>query len=330
MVRVRKILSGVVLITAALHAGAQSFPAKPVRVLVPFPPGGPTDITARLYADKLGARLGQSFIVENKPGPNGIAVYNAVLAAPADGYTLAFTAIGGQVIQPVINAYLKQRQEPDVNAAFVPIGLLAESPLVLVVSPRLPVNTAAELIAYVKAHPGKLNFGSDGVGSTTHLATELFHDAVGIRATDAVHVPYKGSVDVMNAMMQGDVQYSFSGILAALSLHRAGKVRIIAIGGASGVAALPKVPTVAEAANLPGFDVASWFALYALKDVAPERLALLSAEIQDIARMSDVIERFASLGLQARPIKAQELQQKVAADIRKWSNLLNRIQIKLN
>jgi tripartite-type tricarboxylate transporter receptor subunit TctC len=308
-------------------AHAQTWPSKPVHLLVPFPAGGPTDITARIYAEKLSAKFGQPFVVENKPGPNGIAVYNAVPAAPADGHTLAFVTIGGQALQPAINAYLKKPVDVDVNRQLVPVGLLADSPLVLLVSPSIGASTVPELVAWLKANPTKANFASDGVGSSTHLAAEMFNDALGVKA---VHVPFKGTVASNNAIMAGDAHYAFSGILTPLPLHRAGKLKIIAVGGTSPVSSLPGVPVLADAAKLPGFDVSSWFAVYAHKDVPAERIALLNAELQRIGAMPDVTERFAGMGLQTRPMTAADLGRRAQADVRRWHDLLVRTQLKLD
>jgi len=316
---------GLTCMTAAAQAPA--WLAKPVHLLVPFPPGGPTDVTARIYADRLAARLGQPFVVENKPAPNGSAVYAAMLSAPADGHTLAFVTPGGQALQPAINAYLKKPADVDVNRLLVPVGLLADSPLVLLVSPSIGVGTVAELVAWIKANPAKANYASDGVGSTTHLAAEMFNDALGLKA---VHVPFKGTVASNNAVMAGDAHYAFSGILTPLPLHRAGKLRIIAVGGSLPVSSLPGVPLLAEAAKLPGFDVSSWFAVYAPKDTPPERIALLNAELQRVAAQPDVIERFAGMGLQARSMAPAELGARVQAELRRWQELLVRTQLKLN
>lgn len=298
-----------------------------MHLLVPFPPGGPTDITARIYAEKLSARLGQPFLVENRPGPNGIAVYNATLAAPADGHTIAFVTIGGQVLQPAINAYLQKPVEPDVNALLKPIGMLAETPLVLLVSPSIGVDTVPELIAWLKANPTKANYASDGVGSSTHLAMEMFNDALGLKA---VHIRFKGTVASNKAIMTGDAHYAFSGILTPLPLHRAGKLKIIAASGSSAVGSLPGVPVLAEAAKLPGFDITSWFGLYAHKDMPADRVAVLNAELQHIGAMPDVMDRFAGMGLNTRPMSAQQLGQRVQAESRKWSELLVRTQVKVN
>ena len=327
--RARALVSVAALGLACVAASvqAQAWPTKPVHLLVPFPPGGPTDVTARVFAEKLSARLGQPFVVENRPGPNGSAVYNAAFAAPADGHTLAVTTPGGQVLQPAINAYLKKSVESDVNRLLVPVGVMAESPLVLVISPKIPANDVPGLLAWLKANPTKANYASDGVGSSTHLAAEMFNDALGLKA---VHVPFKGTVDSMNAVMQGDAHYAFAGILTPLALHRAAKLKIVAIAGASPVASLPGVPLLADAAKLPGFDVSSWFALFAHKDVPADRLALLNAELQAIARQPEVEERMLQLGLQAQPVPAQELARRVQRDLGKWHDLLVRTQLKLN
>lgn len=314
------------LALVCLPALAQPWPTRPVHILVPFPPGGPTDVTARLFADRLSTRFGQPFLVENRPGPNGIVVYNATLTAPADGYTLAFVTTGGQVLQPAINAFQKKPADPDVNRLLAPVGLLAETPLVLLVNPAIQVNSVAELVAWIKANPTKANYASDGVGSSTHLAAEMFNDALGLKA---VHVPFKGTVATNNAIVTGDAHYAFSGILTPLPLHRAGRLKIIAVGGSAPVASLDGVPVLADAARLPGFEATSWFALYAHKDVPADRVALLNAELQRIATMPDVAERFVGLGLQARSMAAGDLGQRVQSEVRRWQDLLVRTQMKL-
>jgi tripartite-type tricarboxylate transporter receptor subunit TctC len=315
---------------SAAQAQAQmmtpAWPSKPIHLLVPFPPGGPTDITARVYADKLSARVGQPVVVENKPGPNGIAVYNAMAGVAPDGHTLAFVTIGGQVLQPAIQKYMKKPVEPDVNRMLKPIGLLAETPLVLVVSPKVPANNVPELVAWLKANGDKANYASDGVGSTTHLAMEMFNDALGLKA---VHVPFRGTVASMNAVMQGDAHYAFAGILTPLPLHKAGRLKILAVSGSQPISSLPEAPVLAAAAGIPGFDVSSWFAVFAPATMPEDRVVALNTELQAIARQPDVISRFENLGLQARPMTPQALRDRVVIEQRAWDAVLERARPKL-
>ena len=188
---------------------------------------------------------------------------------------------------------------------------MAELPLVLVVSPSIPVSTVPELVAWVKADPGKVNYASDGIGSSTHLAAEMFNDALGLKA---VHLPFKGTVATSQAVVTGDAHYAFSGILTPLPLHRAGRLKIVAVGGTAPASALPGIPVLADAAMLPGFEASSWFAFYAHKDVPAERIALLNAELQRVGMLPDVVERFAGMGLQTRAMTAQQLAQRVQAE----------------
>ncbi|MDO9435346.1 tripartite tricarboxylate transporter substrate binding protein [Hydrogenophaga sp.] len=323
-------LALVALLATSLLAGAQTTPAtwpnKAIHLLVPFPPGGPTDTTARLYAEKLSERFGQPVVVENRPGPNGIAVYNAMQVAAPDGNTLAFVSIGGQVLQPVIQRYLKKPVEPDVNRLLTPVAMLAETPLVLVVSPKVPVDNVKDLVAWLRANGAAANYASDGVGSTTHLAMEMFNDALGLKS---VHLPFKGTVDSMSAVMRGDAHYAFAGILTPLQLHKAGRLKIIAVSGSQPVASLPEAPTLAAAAGIPGFNVSSWFAVYAPAGVPADRITKLNTALQDIARQPDVVTRFESLGLQTNPVSPQALGERVKREEGTWGAVMERAKPKL-
>lgn len=311
--------SALVSLAFASAAAAQSYPNKPVRMLVPFPPGGPTDITARTYSEKLQAAFGQPFIVENRPGPNGIIVSNATIAAPADGYTLSFSSVGGQVLTPAINAAMKKPQDPDVLKQLVPVSLLVETPLVLVVPAQSPIKSAQELIAELRANPGKLNFGSDGVGSSTHLAEELFLHLTKTRAT---HVPFKGTVEVMQNLMSGNVQWSISGIATPLPLHQQGKVRILATAGAQRTPLAPDLPTLADAAGLPGWDTASWFAIFVKTGTDRNIITALHREIDKASKAPDLIARLSKIGLEVRSSTPEQLNARVESEFRKWSDVL--------
>lgn len=309
-------------------AQAQAYPTKAVKILVPFPPGGPTDLTARTYAEKLTAQMGQSFLVENRPGPNGIIVSNATIAAPADGYTLAFTSVGGQVLAPAINAYRNRPQEPDVQKLLVPVSLMVETPLGIFVNPALKINTVAELIAQMRANPGKFNNGSDGIGASTHLAAELFLSRLNLSST---HVPFKGTVDVMNALAQGEIQWSISGTGApALPLHRQGRVKMIAVSGSARAPILPEIPTVAEAANLPGFEASSWFAIYVRAGTDRAIVTALSSEIQKAAKLQDLIDKLGVFSLFAKGSTPEQLAARAETDYKKWSEVLKVAKVKFD
>lgn len=317
--KIAKLIGVVVLATGFASALAQTYPNRPVRILVPFPPGGPSDITARTYAEKLQASLGQAFVIENRPGPNGIIVSNAVIAAPADGYTLAFSSVGGQVLAPALNAAARRPQDPDVLKQLVPVSLLVETPLVLVVPAQSPIKSAQELIAELRANPGKLNFGSDGVGSSTHLAEELFLHLTKTRST---HVPFKGTVEVMQNLMSGNVQWSISGIATPLPLHQQGKVRILATAGGQRTPLAPELPTLADAANLPGWDTASWFAIFVKAGTDRNIITTLHREIDKAAKAPDLVARLTKLGLEVRTNTPEQMNAKVEAEFKKWSDVL--------
>jgi tripartite-type tricarboxylate transporter receptor subunit TctC len=326
--RILGVTSALLLAGLSQLALAQAYPNKPVHMLVPFPPGGPTDLTARTYAEKLTAQMGQPFLVENRPGPNGIIVSNATIAAPADGYTLAFTSVGGQVLTPAINAYRNRPQEPDVLKQLVPVGLMVETPLGIFVNPALKINTVPELIAQLRANPGKMNNGSDGIGSSTHLAEELFLSLLNLNST---HVPFKGTVDVMNALAQGEIQWSISGTGApALPLHRQGRVKMIAVTSTTRAPILPEIPTVAEAANLPGFEASSWFAIFVKAGTDRAIINSLSAEIQKAAKYQDLIDKLGQFSLFAKGSTPEQLGARVDADYKKWSEVLRTAKVKFD
>jgi len=301
------------------QVSAQTYPSRPVRMMVPFPPGGPSDITARTYAEKLQAALGQAFIVENRPGPNGIIVSNAVIAAPADGYSLAFSSVGGQVLAPAINAALKKPQEPDVLKQLVPVSLLVETPLVVVVPAQSPIKSVQELLTELRANPGKLNYGTEGVGGSTNLAAELFLHLTKTRST---HIPFKGTVDVMQNLMSGNVQWSFSGIATPLPMHQQGKLRILATAGAQRTPLAPDLPTLAEAAGLPGWDTASWFAIFVKAGTDRNIITTLHREIDKASKAPDLVARLNKLGLEVRTNTPEQMNAKVEAEFKKWSDVL--------
>jgi tripartite-type tricarboxylate transporter receptor subunit TctC len=233
---------------------AETYPDKPIRLIVPFTPGGVTDNIGRVLAERMARELGQGLIIDNRSGANGRIGTDVVAKAAPDGYTLLLGGIGALTIHPHM---LKVPYDP-VND-FVPISLVATNDVVIVVNPRLPVRTPAELVAYSKAHSGKMQYGSSGIGAPTHLAAELFRTRVGF---DMVHVPYKGDSAAVMDVVAGNVDLSFSTVSATLSLIRAGKLRAIAMTGLQRSQSLPDVPTLDETV-LKGFNADTWVGLFA-------------------------------------------------------------------
>ena len=293
-------------------AHAQAWPAKPIRVVVTFPTGGAPDILARILAEK--AQLGQPVVVDNKPGAGGNIGADIVAKAPPDGYTVVMGTVGTHSI----NGSLYSKMPYDMVKDFAPVSLVASTPNLLVVNNDLPVKTVPELIAYAKANPDKLSFGSPGIGSSVHVSGELFKTMAGVKMT---HVPYKGRQFAIPDLVGGSIQLMFDNMPSALPMAREGKIRAVAQTGAKRSAAAPDVPTVAES-GLPGFEATSWFAVFAPAGTPPDVVAKLNAEIQRVYRLPDVQERLGKLGLDAILSSPEELARYQAAEIAKWAKVV--------
>jgi tripartite-type tricarboxylate transporter receptor subunit TctC len=287
---------------------AQSYPARAVRLVVGFPAGGPTDVLARLIGQRLSERLGQQFIVENKPGAgSNIAAESVVNAAP-DGYTLLVCASAN-----TINATLYKRLSFDFARELVPIAGLALVPNLIVVHPSVPARTVAEFIAHAKANPGKINMGSSGNGTTPHLAGELFKAMTGV---DLLHVPYRGSAPSMTALIAGEVQVSFMDITTALPHIRSGAVRALAITTKTRNPALPELPPVAE--TVPEFETSAWFGFVAPKNTPAEVIEKLNGEINAVLADATIRTRLADLGTTPLVFTPAQFAAFIAAEIEKW------------
>jgi tripartite-type tricarboxylate transporter receptor subunit TctC len=298
-----------VFVTAA-HS--QTYPSKPIRWIVPFPPGGSTDILARVVGQKLTEAWGQPVIIENRGGAGGtLGAAEAAKAAP-DGYTLLMGAIHHTIATSVY-----PKLPYDFIKDFAPITVVANVPNVLVINPSVPANNAKELIAYAKANPGKLSYGSAGTGTAHHLIGEQFNLLAGV---DIVHVPYKGSAPAIADLMGGQVQVMYDTIASALPHIKAGKVRPLAVAPGKRSAALPDIPTLSEAA-LPGFDVTTWFGALAPAKTPPEIVAKLNKEMVDILKMPDVAKRLADAG--AEPVG--NTSEQMAAQIRRETEEFGKI-----
>jgi tripartite-type tricarboxylate transporter receptor subunit TctC len=296
-------------------AAAQNYPDRVVRLINPFPPGGSVDITGRILAQKLSENLGHQVIVENHAGAGGNTGSDLVAKSEPDGYTLLFTAPGPLVT----NEALYTKGLPfNPRKDFVPIAIFAFTPIVLMVTPSVPAKNVQELIAYAKAHPSAINFGSAGVGSTPHLSGELFKSMAKI---DIVHVPYRGTGPAMSDLMGGHIQMMFDLLPGSLPQIEAGKVRALANAGAKRPAALPDLPTVAEQ-GLPGFDSASWVALAAPSKTPEAIVARLRSEVDKVINSSDIVKRLHELGSEPGTSSEQEVGAFLESETRKWAEVI--------
>jgi tripartite-type tricarboxylate transporter receptor subunit TctC len=295
-------------------AMAETYPSRPVRIVVPFPAGGSNDIIARIVAQKLAERNGQPFFVENRGGAGGNIGAEAVAISDPDGYTLLLTA------PPPLttNAALYKKLNFDPSSAFAPIALVASVPIVLVVHPSLGVKNLKQLVALAKEKPGTLDFGSSGIGSTNHLAGELLKSMTGI---DIVHVPYKGAAPAMNDLIAGHIPMMFDNMPAVLPQVQAKSIDAIAVAGATRASTMPDVPTVAES-GVPGFDVFSWFGLVAPAKTPAPVLAKLQGEVEAILKMPEVRQRFAELGAEPGMVSGEAFGKFLAEDTAKWTKII--------
>jgi tripartite-type tricarboxylate transporter receptor subunit TctC len=303
----------------SIARAAEAYPGKSIRLIVPFPPGGPADALARVVGDKVGGRLGKQVIVENRPGAGGnIGMALAAKAAP-DGYTLVLAPAGNLTVNPSL-----YRNVPyDVAKDFAPVTVLAAVPNILVVNPSIPVRNVGEFIAYVKAHPGQLNFASPGAGSGAHLAAELFKSMVG---ADIVHVPFSGIAPAVTALLGGQVQLMFAGAPAVLQYVRAGRLHALGVASLKRMAAAPDLPTLSES-GLPGFDVTSWYGIVAPAGTPPEIIARLQADIGSTLREPDVLRELAALGAEPIANTPAEFGAMIKAETVKWSAIVRNAKI---
>ena len=294
-----------------------AWPSKAVSYIVPFTPGGSTDVIGRTLCEKLQAALGQPFVVDNKPGAAGAVGAGYVAKAKPDGYTL----FGGTISTHAINASLYKNLPYDPVKDFEPISLVAMLPNVLLVSPSLGVNTVQELVALLKKDPSKRTFASSGAGTSTHLAGELLADLIGVPLT---HVPYKGTPPAMMDVSSGLVPFMFDQMTAAVSLVQAGKLKAIAVTTARRMALAPQIPTMIES-GVPSFEMASWQAVYAPKGTPKPIVQKLNSEIRKILAMPDVKEKLGTtLGMEIVASTPEELAAHMAREIPRWAELVKK------
>ncbi len=305
---------------AAGTAGAAGYPDHPVRIIVGYPPGGSTDISARLFAQWLGEKLGQQFIVENKPGAgNNIGTEQAARAAP-DGYTL-FLANPANTINATLYKHLNFVFLRD----FTPVGGFIRVPNVMEVNPSVPVKTVAEFIAYVKANPDKINIASSGNGTSIHLSGELFKMMTGLKIT---HVPYKGSAPMLTDLLGGQVQVTFDNLPSSIGHIKAGKLRALAVTTATRSTELPDVPTVAE--TVPGYEASAFFGLVAPKGTPPEVVDTLNKQINAALKDPDMQKKLGDLGGILIPGSAADFGKLLADETAKWEKVVHAADLSID
>src|SRR5262249_18856302 len=299
---------------------AQAYPSRPVRILVGFPPGGPADILARLIGQPLSERLGQPFIIENRAGAQGQIATEAVIRAPADGYTLL-------VVVPAngIADVLYDKLNFNFNRDTTPVAGISNGPLVMEVNPAIAVHTVPEFIAYSKARPGKINFASPGNGSTIHLCGELFKIMAGV---DMVHVPYRGNAPALTDLIAGQVQVMFADMPSSIEHVKAGKLRALAVTTAERWKILPDVPTVSE--FLPGFEASNWFGIAAPRNTPPEIVDKLNKEINVALGEREMKARLADLGGAVLAGSPADFGKFIAAEADKWTKVIRTAHIKVD
>src|SRR5262245_736610 len=299
-------------------AGAQTYPTRPIRIIVPFGAGGGVDITARLIGQWLSERLGQPFVIENRPGAGGDIGTEAVVRAPADGYTLLLVGNNN-----AINATLSDNLKFNFIQDIAPIAGILRGPYVLVVNPSVPVKSVPEFIAYAKAHPGKLNMASPGNGTGSHLAGELFKMMAGV---DIVHVPYRGIALALNDVLSGEVQVAFVSAPASIAYISAGKMHAVAVTTVTRLGALPHVPTIDEFVR--GYEASSWYGVGAPKGTPVEIIEQLNKEISAILVDAKVKARLADLGGTPFPGSPADFGQFIAQETEKWRKVIRAANIK--
>lgn len=308
--------------TVAGTTAAQEYPAKPVRMIIPFPPGGGSDVTGRVVAQALSERLGTQMVVDNRAGAGGIIGTELAANASKDGYTLLVVSLA-HVINPWLYD-LKGRYDP--IKSFAPVAIMAASPVVLVANPGLPVKSVAELLAFARKHPGKLQYASAGVGSVTHLAAELFKYSAKV---DMLHVPYKGAGPAMADVVAGHVNLVFGGLLATVSQVRADRLRALGVGSLQRNAILPDVPTISEA-GVPDYETVNWFGLVAPAGTPVRIIDRLSREVAAVQDLQEVRKQLDGDGATVMRMTPAQFGAYMVADMEKWGRMVRAGGIKAN
>jgi tripartite-type tricarboxylate transporter receptor subunit TctC len=316
-----RIALAIVCLLAAASAGAQSYPTRPVKVIVPWPPGQATDIAARVVAERLQAALGQAFVIENKPGAGGSIGTDAAVKSAPDGYTLLAASSGPVSIMPSL-----QKIPYDPLKDLAPISLICRNAYVLVTNPSFPASNAREFIAEVKAHPDKYTFASSGTGATAHLFAELFNHTAGIKAR---HVPYKGTAPAITDVMNGEITYLMETVAATLPHVKSGRLKALGVSSSKRSVAMPDVPTLDEA-GLKGFDAAAWIGYAAPTGTPREVLQKLSTEMHRILGEADMQQKLAGLGLDPAPSSPDEMAGFLKREQDRYAQIIKQANIHID
>jgi len=312
------------MLAAALAPGfapaqAQEYPARPIRIIVPYPAGGSADLLPRIFAERLTAKWGQPVLVENRPGAGGNIGAEFVYKADPDGYTLFASAPGPLVVNQ--NLYRKLGFDP---THFVPVSIMAAIPNVLLVNPKVPARSVKELIAYARANPDKLNYGSQGSGSTSHLTAELFKSTAG--GLKITHIPYKGSAPAMAALLAGEIDLMFDNLGVTLPQIKSGKLRALAVCSEGRVVSLPDVPAMSEA--LPGFTSVAWFGIVAPPNTPAPIARKLSAAVAEAIHEPEVAKRLAALSAEPIGSNPAEMTEFMKRDAERWRQVIDAADVK--
>jgi tripartite-type tricarboxylate transporter receptor subunit TctC len=300
---------------------AQAYPNRPVRVIVPWPPGQATDIAARVVAEKLQQELGQPFVADNRPGAGGSIGTDAVAKAAPDGYTLLAASSGPISIMPNL-----QKIPYDPLKDLAPVSLIAMAPFALVTHPSFPASNAAEFVKLVRANPDKYTFSSSGTGATAHLVSELFNSMAGLKAR---HVPYKGSAPAIADLIGGQISYTLETVASLTGHIKAGRLKVLGVTSGKRTAGLPDVPTLAEAANIPGYDIGAWIGYAAPPGTPKEIAAKLSAEIAKAMQASDLKERYLALGMDPASSTPDEMAAFMKKEQARYGAIIKNANIKV-
>ncbi|MFL5044453.1 MAG: Bug family tripartite tricarboxylate transporter substrate binding protein [Xanthobacteraceae bacterium] len=314
-----------ILVAAALAAGiahAQTWPDRPVRVIVPFPAGSSADVAARILGNELNTRLGQQLVTDNRPGASGNIGSDVVAKAAPDGYTLGFATTSTHAVAVGLSPTLPY----DPVKSFAPVALISISPYVLVVYPKLPANNLADLIALAKSKPGTVSYGSAGLASLAHLASALFENLAGVKLN---HIPYKSSAQSVVDLISGRLDMQFATIPPTISNINAGQVRALATTGTRRVSALPDVPTMAEA-GMANYDASLWLAMVAPAGTPPDIVNRLNREIVEVLNMPRIKEALAVQGMETEPGPPEALANLIGSEIEKWRKVITQAGIKEN
>jgi tripartite-type tricarboxylate transporter receptor subunit TctC len=317
----RRVAFAIAALMWATTAFAQDYPSRPIRIIVPTPAGGPVDVMARVLANALPPVLGQNVFIENKPGAGNTIGSRQAAAADPDGYTLMVSAASGLIMSPMI-----VKSAGYDAASFAPVALVAETPQVLVVNSQLPFKSVAELVAYAKANPGKLNYSTGGVGTLPHLNAELFKSVSG---TNILHVPYKGGGPALTAVVAGEVQMTFDTVSTSLQLIQDGRLRALAIVGPKRAPELPDVPAMPEI-GFPAITSGAWTALMAPRDTPAPIIARLNAATNTALHGEQMKNALAKLGAQSRGGTPQDLSDHIQREVAKWKPIVTALHLQVD